>query len=309
MTPPRTNLRTRTASGGFIVVAVLWIISALAALAVIYAAYVAAAAGDLAVGDDRLQDEALMTAAIELAAFQLAAPGDKSPHHGHFDFRAPHANVIVHFQTEAARIDLNQAPKELIAGLFGVLGANPDQAKVYADSVVAWRTPPRPQSSDNEAPRYFAAGLDYAPRGAPFVHADELRLVRGLPTGLVDQAMPYVTVFSGIAGIDPSEAAPEVLAAVPKMTPDRLDAVLRERETGSIKADPTMPSLLQTGPSSEASKATRVTVDIHFQNGRRVRSEAVIALVDSDDVPYHVLAWHDGFDDPATGAPLRMGRR
>ena len=46
-------------NGGFIVVAVLWMLGALATLAAIYAVYVINAATGLSVNDDRLKAEAL----------------------------------------------------------------------------------------------------------------------------------------------------------------------------------------------------------------------------------------------------------
>jgi general secretion pathway protein K len=287
---------------GFIVVAVLWIIGALATLAAIYAIYVASVASNISVSDDRLQTEALMTAALALAALELTSTrGDRPPTHGQFAFRAGHADVSAQFKSESARIDLNQAPKELIAGLFGVLGAAPEQAKSYADNVIAWRTPSRPKSSDNEASRYLAAGLGYTPRGGPFAHSDELWLVRDLPPDLVERAMPYVTVFSGNADVDALEAAPEVIAAMPGMTSDKLNAALGQRDMGNSRS--AAQALDPSGASTEASKATRVSVDILFQNGRRVRSEAVIIVSESDDTPYRVLSWHDGFDDPTSEQP------
>jgi general secretion pathway protein K len=288
----------RPSSDGFIVVAVLWIIGALATLVAIYAIYVAGVASNISVSDDRLQSEALMTAALELAAIELTpTQGDKGLTHGQFTFRAGHANVVAQFKSESARIDLNQAPKELIAGLFEVLGAAPEQAKNYADNVIAWRTPSRPRSGDNEGSRYLAAGLGYTPRGGPFAHPDELWLVHDLPSDLVERAMPYVTVYSGVADVDALEAAPEVIAAQPGMTSDKLNALLQRRGMADAPSSPAR-SFDPTGTSTETSKATRVSVDIYFENGRKVRSEAVISVSDSDDTPYRVLSWHDGFDDP-----------
>jgi general secretion pathway protein K len=284
---------------GFIVVAVLWIISALATFAVIYATYIANVARGISIDDDRLQSESLLSAALELTAYELtAAKGDAVPTHGQFSFHSGRAGVTVQFVSEAARIDLNRAPKELLAGLFGILGAAPEQAKSYAENVVAWRTPP--QGADRGPAEYLAAGLNYAPRGGPFAHVDELLLVRSLPRELGERALPFVTVFSGLSGVNVLEAAPEVLAALPTMTDDKLNAVLRQRE--GLAPDARSASALlgsaQAGISTDASKAARIDVRIQFENGRRVRSEAVILAVNDGDVPYRVLSWHDGFDDP-----------
>jgi general secretion pathway protein K len=194
-----TSVRNR-ARNGFIVVAVLWSLTALATLASIYASYVATTVIASRVHDERIQAHALISAAVELAAYQLTAPSqDMRPTRGAFDFRAGNANVVVEFRSEAARIDLNAASKELLAGLFAALGARPASAEDYADRIIGWRTNSREegQVSGKEASAYRTAGLAYAPREAPFAHVGEMWLVLGIPPQLIERAMPYVTVFSG----------------------------------------------------------------------------------------------------------------
>src|SRR5438552_5596490 len=67
-----TSIRNRSRDG-FIVVAVLWILAALATLASIYASYVASTVIASRVNDERIQTHALVSAAVELAAYQLTA--------------------------------------------------------------------------------------------------------------------------------------------------------------------------------------------------------------------------------------------
>ena len=160
----------RRSDDGFIIVAVLWILGALATLVSIYAIYVANTAVSLSVNDDRLQAEASVSAALELTAYRLAAASAEArPTQGIFSFRAGRANVAVEFRSEAARIDLNAAPKALLAGLFAALGAPYDNAESYADRIIAWRTKVGPEDQNNEADAYRTAGLSYKPRQAPRV--------------------------------------------------------------------------------------------------------------------------------------------
>ena len=37
---------------------------------------------------------------------------------------------------------------------------------------------------------------------------------------------------------------------------------------------------------------------IAFDNGRQVRAEAVILIIEGDEEPYHILSWRDDFDGP-----------
>jgi general secretion pathway protein K len=283
--------RKRAGSDGFVLVAVLWILSALAALAAIYAIYVANTAVAVAGSDDAIEADALMSASVELTAYQLfGMPAQGRPSRGAFDFRLGRANVAVEFCSEAARIDLNEAPKELLSGLFIALGAQPDAARQYADRVVGWRTTPKAGERDEEAALYHASGLPYFPRGAPFEHVGELALVLGLPPALVERALPHVTVFSGLDRINARDATPEVLAAVPGMT--------RDAFTGAGRAaSPATGSGAQPFVTTEGSPATRVTARISFDNGRRIASEAVILPGDASE-PFRILSWRADIDVP-----------
>jgi general secretion pathway protein K len=299
MTVLRHRIRPSPArSNGFIVVAVLWILGALATLASIYAVYVINTATSMSVNEDRLQAEALVTAALELTAYRMTAAGtDDRPSRGEFWFRLGKANVAVAFKSENSRIDLNTAPKELLAGLFAGLGAKYSSAEFFADRIIGWRTPSDPDQPNNEASAYRTAGLTYRPRQGPFAHVGELTLVLGLPPFLVERAMPFVTVFSGQAEINILAAAPEVIAAIPGMTPDRLYVLLSLRGAVPQNAQ-AVQSLLGSnaaGVTAEAGKATRVTVRVDLDKRWQMSAEAVILLQDGKE-PFRVLSWRDDFD-------------
>jgi len=304
MTSAAPNVGQKS-NDGFILVAVLWILGGLAVLAAIYALYVVNAAVSLDVNNDRIQADASVSGALELTAYYLGAvkPQDR-PSSGTFNFRVGGSNVAVGFVTEAARIDLNSAPKELLAGLFRVLGAPAQAADYDADRVVGWRTPAASlnldadQGNDKETTVYRNAGLPYDPRLAPFTNTQELWLVAGLPPVLVERAMRFVTVFSGMPSINVMDAAPEVIAALPGMTPDLLDAVLKQRTAQPNDATPVLQSLglAQSNSTAQPSNATRVMVQVSLPKGRRINAEAVILLLQDAEELYRVLSWTDDFD-------------
>jgi general secretion pathway protein K len=299
--------RSPKRADGFIVVAVLWILGALATLASIYAVYVVDTAMAFGVHDDRLKSEGMVTAGVELATYLITAKPDERQTQGAFTLRMGQANVTVEFRSEMARIDLNVAPKELLTGLFTVFGANPTNAAIYADRVVGWRTSPAEGGADPESSAYRTAGIRYPPRGAAFAHVGELSLVMGLPPLLVERVQPFVTVYSGQAQVNVFEAAPEVLAALPGMTPDRLPGILAQRRAGPKNAQVVLAALgaAQASASAEGGKAIRVNVGVAFDNGRRMSSEVVIWMVDEGPEPYRVLSWHDGLDDAVPDARAR----
>jgi general secretion pathway protein K len=301
MTMRKRHCRPRnSARDGFIIVAVLWILIALATLASIYSIYVGNSALALSVMDDGLQAKELVSTSAELTAYRLTVPTkERRPTRGGFSFRLDRANVVVNFSSETARIDLNAAPKPLLAGLFAALGASNDYADQYADRIIGWRTTPKPNAQSDEAALYRAAGLAYLPRGAPFAHANELWLVQGLPPALVRRAMPFVTVYSGRPEINIFDAPATVIAALPGMTPARLNNFLAQRET--VSPEPESISRLlgdQPNATAEGSSAFRLRIHIAFDNGWQTRSEVVI-LLDAADQPFHVLSWRNDIDaDP-----------
>jgi general secretion pathway protein K len=293
---------------GFIVVAVLWILAALSALVLIYLTYVTNTAVVVAVSTDRVQTDALVTAGVELAAYQLTAiKQDARPSSGTFNARMGAARVSVTFRSEAARIDLNAAPKGLLTGLIIGLGGAPADAADYADRILAWRAPTEAGENDPETSSYRTAGIAYAPRHAPFPQAEELWLLRGIPPVVIERMLPFVTAFSNMASVNVQDAAPQVLAALPGMTPERLQAVLSQR--GDPRFDPRALVGLMGGEGAtlEASKSYRMTVIIDFDNGRRNAAEVVILLLEDGDEPYRVLSWRNA-SDGAT-APQRAALR
>jgi general secretion pathway protein K len=299
----RKAVSSREQEQGVVIVAVLWILMALSVLAMVFSIYLSASARSLAVDDAALQTEALVSAGVELSAYQLALAGDQQrPPRGSFHFRMDDAEVFVDFTSEAARIDLNLSPKELLAGLFAGLGAKQDAADYDAERVIGWRTRPAPDDAAEEQAFYQAAGLNYPPRQSLFTHASELALVVGLPPALVERALPFVTVFNGTTGVDATIAAPEVLAALPKPSGPSKDGF----GLGGPSAQPSgTPGADTPAPDATTAKSIcyRIETTINFRNGRRIASEVIIALGDKVE-PYRVLSWQDDVE-PRGGAPAR----
>ncbi len=279
-------------SGGFIIVAVLWILGALATLAVIYSLYVRETALEFVDHDERLQAEALADSGLELAAYRITSFGNNRPSLGKFSFRQGTAVINVAFSAENSRIDLNFGPKELIAGLFAGLGASPDEAGNFADRVDAWRTPLGAGATDNEATLYQAAGKPYGPRHGPFQEVEELTMVLGMPTWRIEQALPYFTIYAGQRAVDVLSASPQVLAAVPGMTPALMQSLPTPGSGAQIGAWRTQFGYAAGYLTIAPSKADRVDVEVRFASRLYMRYEASILVLDDDVEPYRVLSWH-----------------
>jgi general secretion pathway protein K len=314
MSTAAKSKRANSGSEGFIIVAVLWILAALATLVSVYAIYVTNSAIAVAASTDTIIADPLISAGVELAAYQLLGVTAQSrPTVGQFTARVGTARLVVAFQTETARIDLNAAPKAMLTGLLVGFGAPPFDAGGYADRIIAWRTATTAQNidTDPENALYRSVGLSYTPRHAPFAHVGELWLVYGIPPVLVQRMLPHVTIYSGKGQIDVVDAAPQVIAALPNMTPQALQGILAARAAGTLDRA-SLPGLLAgvgaASATADAGNSFRVGVRVEFDNGRRSAAEAVILLPDDGPVPYRVLSWRNAFDG-ATDQPLDFGRR
>ncbi len=287
---------------GFVLVAVLWILAALATLASIYSAYAIQTAGASHILDDRVQAEESVRAGVEMTVLrQLSAPEKTRPSQGGFTLRIGRTDVAVRFRSEAARIDLNAAPPDLLAGIFKAIGVDSGQAKNYADRIVGWRTKSGSNANTDETNLYATSGSAYPPRQAPFDSSSELALVLGLPLPVVERVLPFVTIFSGQSGIDIASADRMVLVAFPEMTPAIMSAVLRAR---AIAPGDQEALLSQLGPARSravlgGAKAVRSSFEVAFDNGRRVHAEVVFRLRDGEGEPYDILSWRDDFDGPS----------
>jgi general secretion pathway protein K len=299
---------------GFIVVVVLWMLAGLAGLATIASLYMAQSAMALSSLDAATQWEMLSSAGIELAAYELSAPVTvRRPTHGGFGFRLGNSTVRVEYMSEAARINLNMAPRAMIVSLFASLGAPAEAADQYADRVVAWRSAPRPGAQDDEQELYRVAESNTLPRRGPFNSTDELWLVLGLPVALVERAMPFVTVYSGIAEINVLDAPPEVIAALPGMTTAKLEAFLGQRDD-LPRDDPAFVigalGGRQPGATTAGSDAYRVRMRIALPDGRQRTPEAVIQILGpGEKEAFRVLAWQDEIDPYRGGWPAPSANR
>jgi general secretion pathway protein K len=314
-----------SSQGGFIIIAVLWILVALSTLATIFSLYLSNSARALGATDVGVQVDALVSASLELTAYQLLSADEKAiPAQGSFRFRMDNAEVLVTFTSEAARVDLNAASKEMLAGLFEVLGAEQKAAAELADRIVGWRTQSKPGAADDEGALYLAAGLNYSPRQAHFSHVNELSLVLGASPALVERALPYVTVFSKSADVDVLIAPPEVIAALPGMTPEILNDFLKQRPSLPHDQKAIAAALGPVKATLPETKAFRVLTALRFDNGRRTSSEAVILLgsakgsdkantsasnkgKDEDKRPYTILSWQDQVE--TVSRPLKQAGR
>lgn len=291
----------RRANRGSILVAVLLLTGVMSVFAAVATLSLRAGTDASRSFAESLRAEEAMRGAIE----QIAALSGSSglPRSGATLVTLGETVVAVAFRDEIARIDLNRAPPDLLAGIFRAVGVEPAAADEYATRVVAWRNPEDKGSVERSA--YRAAGRIDGPRNGPFLHVSELALVLGIPRQVAAAVAPYVTVASRSEKINPMLADPPVLLALPGAKADSVHAFLQDRQFKNL-----MPKDLMTrlGPVEDYvtdgfSRAVRLEARVRF-GGRNDRPfEVIVGVVPGDTEPYRVLAWDA--NPPARMSELR----
>ncbi len=125
-------------------------------------------------------------------------------------------NVEVEVIDERGKFDINQVPPGLLAGLFGVLGADATTANDLATAIGDWRSSSSTADAEqNVPPEYRMDGRAWGPPGTEFERLEELLLVRGMTPKLYNAALPYMTLALE-QGPWLQYASPLVLAAIQK---------------------------------------------------------------------------------------------
>jgi len=129
------------------------------------------------------------------------------------------ATLQVAVYNEASRIDLNQAPRDLLVRLLNAAGVPQDSVDFLADAIIDWRDPDNLRSPDGaEDGDYAAAGLPYGAKNGPFDCVEELQQVMGVTRQIYRLVEPALTVMSGSPQVDQQLASPLVIAALQGIT-------------------------------------------------------------------------------------------
>ncbi|WP_158273666.1 type II secretion system protein GspK [Methylosinus sporium] len=280
---PVRSIRPRR---GVVLVAVLWTIALLSALAMAASAGLRSFVGLLAVDRDRVQAEALIAAGIEAGADLLIKYRGRPllPAEARFSLRSGEGRVQI--SDELGRIDINKAPVETLASLLAGLGA-PD-AQVAALAISRRRestqaTAAKAQKPESSERRRF---------DQIFTNVGQLARIPGVPTEYARLVAPYVTVF-GETTVNAATAPAETLRLLPQMTEARIERLLSARAEGALQA-PDYERIL--GPAARYAKpadhsVARLEIAVALADGFASEAEAIIVTLPKDSEPYRILAF------------------
>ncbi|HMN72272.1 MAG TPA: type II secretion system protein GspK [Rhodoblastus sp.] len=303
--------RRRQARGGFVLIAVLWILVALAGLVGAYVAYALTMAQSADFYLRRVGAEAALSGALELAVYDLTQMDpSRRPEEGVLDYRIGDMRAQVHYASEALRLDLNKASLDSLTAFLSAEGGVRASAELYAQRILAWRQKANAQGAGMEDLSYRAAGVAYLPRHGPFQSVEELWDLRDIPPDVVARIAPLVTVYGGRAKWEddpakktgaadqPPSAQPQSQPS-PQAQPQGAPAGGQEGGGQDGAAGAQTPDGAQN--ADQALKPTRFRIRVIDSQGRVNAAEVVALAVRNGDAPYNVLLWRTGDDLTAPG--------
>lgn len=213
-------------------------------------------------------------AAIELAIQDLLASSDEHsiPTDGQpVSIHVFGHQAVVSTRPAAGLVDLNRARESTLRSLFQWAGVERDRAIALAAAVIDWRDLDGSMTlSGAEDETYIAAGRPWSARDGAFVNTDELRYVMGMDISTFTRISPYLTVYSGQAGIDLSTAPRELVEALTTTT-----------------------TPARTGPIRNRGGVFHINASVIGRDGVFVSAEVVVSTRGGKDSAFEVLSRRD----------------
>lgn len=189
----------------------------------------------------------------------------------------------------AGLINLNKAGIPLLQALFVGLGLSRVQASQVAAALADNRDADNIRLPNGaERTEYQNAGKTAGPKNAPLESLLELEQVLGLPADFADKLRPYVTLNSGVPGLDPRYVSDELN--------ELLRAGFNEIEALSVDAAASSPSAGRTAfpeifisPSRHAVYEISATAVVAA--GAKFKRSAVVEFNPSGSSPASILDW------------------
>jgi general secretion pathway protein K len=303
--PARISFRDQR---GYALVLVIAVLSVLALLAAGIAAETRSTALGARSRMEIVQARTIADSGVTIAIMRLLDRGEESRWRADgtmHEERYGGGNIRITIEDEAGKIDLNHAPKELVAGLLGEF-APADQASTLTDAILARRaafavtTPQRPG-------RFFTAAVAnfQTLAGLAFSDISELRIVPGMSAALYDQLQPYVTVYAQSPMLNRQTASRVALLAIPNITASEVDALVAARGLAE-GASPAELSTVARYTSIGDLQAATIVAAAHLPGGISFTREAVVAISpDQQTATPRFLRWRqrvEGDDRAAEAA-------
>lgn len=225
------------------------------------------------------QDRALVEGGIRWGIAQLldGQPQRQLPLDGRAQIiQIGTVKVAVAIEAETGKFDLNTSPAVVLENLLLQAGAAAVEARRVAAAVETYRKINRTEPGK--------------PRQPAFLETLDLRRVTSLEEDLYRQILPSITVYSGIARLDPAVAPKQVLLAVPGLTQRKVERMLQARQQPSATAQLVGGEVnMHVGPSRPTIFCIRST--IAAEGDSSITGSAIVELTGRPTAPVRIHDW------------------
>lgn len=193
--------------------------------------------------------------------------------------------LTIAVSNEQSRINLNQAPAQVLAALLRALGVEEEPALAIADAISDWRDGDDLKLMHGaEDSDYQEAGRALGAKDAPFVAVEELQQVLGVSHALYRLLAPELTVDTASHQVDQTFASAAVLAALQGIPLDQAAIQLKQRDESALAGAPGTVAVNRGGPLYR--------IQVKEQGGTRTARtmEALVEIVPGQTPPFR-LRW------------------
>lgn len=325
--PPYRHLGVdRNSDRGIVLLALLWVLSALALVALNLASTVRTETTVAQASGEAETAYFYARGGLEEAIYRIVFP-DKDlekqrrifPYSGGLNhYWKQNEKLLCHvaISDEAGKIDLNFAPKEILANLLMNVGVAESLSDSIANAIIKWRSPSSEETEkESEGPLAGAGRI----RPRPFASIEELLLVAGINREIL-YGVPrkdkegkvivrrglaeFVTVYSGQSQININYAEPEAIAALPGLDLDTAKMVVQARTTEPFKTSSDLHERVTAQIEGNAlsfltteSSSTFCLVATAFVKGSNIRRSLKLVAKRNDLITsrHERLIWYDEY--------------
>jgi len=316
---------THCATAGSALLAVLWLVAGLSAIAFSLATTVRGEAERTSTAVDGVRSYYLATGAIQRAILYMqwsptqlpdGRPRYYAPGTPAFDFQFASGVAHVEIIPETAKLNINLAPPEDLFRVLTNLGMDPNRAREIVLGIVDWRTAAGAERLTEFDQFYLSLSPSFRARHASFEEIEELLLIKGMTPdlfyGTYDRdeqgrlfprpgAKECLSVFGATDRFDANTAQPAVLGLA-GLSPEMVAALIARRRVAPFRTDQEVAAFmgganrLRIGGNSIFT--LRATAQLRLPNGqlsdlRRTAAALVKFMPPGYDATIQILRWYD----------------
>jgi len=316
---------------GIALLAVLWGVTLLAMIALIFSSSVQIETRSAIYQKEAAQAYGLACGGVQAALFEIGyPPGSEQERSALWTWRGGERQTVVPFRggravldisDETGRLDLNAASGIQLMRLFEARGLDARAARDLAIAILHWRAPAGDDSASKALDGYYLQA-GYRPRHAAFGSVEEVLRVRGMSREIFYGTLEVtdegrvrrkygvgddLTIFSKSVPVNINYASRVVLQSVPGVDPGLADDVIRERankpfpsiEDANLRLSGALPG--ESLPYLTTADAGVYSVlSVGEVTGSRVRRavKALLYVRTGGSNPPRIVSWYDDYRLP-----------